>query len=63
MLILSRHIGEEIVLGEMGEIKIILVGFEKGQARIGISAPRAMPVDRREIYDLKQKEKQIKKAA
>ncbi len=63
MLILSRHIGQEIILGELGEIKIMLVGFRKGEVRIGITAPRTVPVDRKEIYDLKQKDKQENKKA
>ncbi len=61
MLILSRYIGQEIVLGEKGEIKIMLVDLRNGQARIGISAPRNVSINRKEIHDLKQKEKEAHK--
>ncbi len=62
MLILSRHIGEQIIAGEQGEIRIVLVGFEKdGQARIGVVAPSSVPISRKEIYDKMQKEKQNNK--
>ncbi len=64
MLILTRHIGEQIVVGNQGEVKIVLLGMDRGQVRVGITAPSAIPVHRKEIYDRIQKEKQgTKKAA
>ena len=49
MLILTRKIGESILVGD--DIEIILTELNKGSARIGIKAPRSMPVYRKEIYD------------
>lgn len=63
MLILSRHIGEQIVAGEHGEIRITLLGMDRGQVRIGIVAPSSVPVHRKEIYDRIQKKKQAAKKA
>ncbi len=63
MLILSRHVGEQIIAGEHGEIKITVVGFDRGQVRIGVTAPSAIPVHRKEIYDRIQKGKQEHKNA
>ena len=52
MLVLSRKIGEEIVIG--GNIRITVVAIRGGQVRIGIVAPEAVKVDRQEIHDRKQ---------
>ena len=57
MLILTRHIGEQIVAGEHGEIKFKLLEIDGGQIRVSITAPGAIPVYRKEIYDRIQKEK------
>ena len=50
MLILTRRIKEELVLGD-DEITIEILGIKGNQVRIGINAPRDMPVHRREIFD------------
>ena len=63
MLMLTRHVGEQIVVGEHGEIRITVMGFDKGQVRIGIIAPNNIPVHRKEIYDQVQKKKQENKKA
>lgn len=49
MLILSRKEGERIMIGD--DIEIILIKSRFGAARIGIKAPRDLPVHRREVYD------------
>lgn len=49
MLILTRRIGESIKIGENVTIKV--VGCRKGQIKIGIDAPRELPVHRQEIYE------------
>jgi len=51
MLILTRHIGEKILMGEIGEIKIKILGVRGAIVKIGISAPSNMPVHRQEIFD------------
>lgn len=52
MLVLSRKKNEAIVIGE-GEDKVLIVVVEiRGdKVRIGIEAPKEMPVHRKEIYD------------
>jgi carbon storage regulator len=49
MLVLSRHIGEEIVIGD--EIRVTVVAVQGDRVRLGITAPRSVPVDRLEVYE------------
>jgi len=48
MLILTRGIEESIIIGE--DIKITVLGVKGGRVRLGIDAPKEIPVDREEIY-------------
>ena len=48
MLVLSRHRDESIMIGDDIEITVLAVMGEK--VRIGIEAPRSVPVFRREVY-------------
>ncbi len=56
MLILSRRPHESIRIS--GQIRITLLGFKGGQARIGIEAPANVAVDREEIYFKKREEEE-----
>jgi len=47
MLVLTRHVGQEIVIGN--DIRIVLLEVRGEQARIGIDAPPAVRVDRLEV--------------
>ena len=49
MLVLSRKIGEEIVIGD--DIHIAVVAIHGEKVRIGVSAPKAVVVDREEIHE------------
>jgi carbon storage regulator len=49
MLVLSRHIGEEIVID--GEIRVMVVGVQGKTVRLGVAAPPAIPVYRKEIHE------------
>jgi carbon storage regulator len=49
MLILTRKIGEEITIGENVTVKVLAV--QEGQVKIGIVAPRALKIYRKEIYE------------
>lgn len=48
MLVLSRRIGEEIIIG--GEIRVRIVDIQRGRVRLGVTAPRSVSVDRSEVY-------------
>ena len=49
MLVLTRQAGEEIVVGD--DIRLKVISIVGNQVRLGIEAPRQIPVFRREIYD------------
>ncbi|MCH8046049.1 MAG: carbon storage regulator CsrA [Planctomycetes bacterium] len=55
MLILSRKLGEQIVIAD--NIVITVVEIRGDKVRLGIEAPREVPVHRKEIYELIQREK------
>ena len=55
MLVLTRKSNESIMIGD--EIKISILAISGEKARIGIEAPRAVPVFRKEVYDGLAKEK------
>ncbi|MXY65141.1 MAG: carbon storage regulator CsrA [Gammaproteobacteria bacterium] len=48
MLILTRRIGESVFIGE--EVRMTVLGVRGTQVRIGINAPKNVPVHREEIY-------------
>lgn len=48
MLILTRRIGESVYIGE--EIRMTVLGVRGTQVRLGINAPKDVPVHREEIY-------------
>jgi carbon storage regulator len=61
MLVLSRQKDESIVIGD--DIEIVIVDVRGDKVRLGITAPKEIPVHRREIYDAIQREKAEAKAA
>jgi carbon storage regulator len=54
MLILARHIGESIVIGD--QIEVSVVDIKGDQVKLGINAPRVVPVFRLEVYRAIQEE-------
>ena len=56
MLVLSRHRDESIMIGD--EVTITIVDIRGDKVRLGIDAPKEIPVHRREVYDAIMKERQ-----
>lgn len=56
MLILTRRIGETLVVGD--EVTVTVLGVKGNQVRLGVNAPKNVAVHREEIYERIQKEKQ-----
>ena len=48
MLILTRRVGEKLIIGE--DVTVTVLGVKGNQIRIGIDAPRDVPVNREEVY-------------
>jgi carbon storage regulator len=61
MLVLSRQRDESIMIGD--NVEIIIVDVRGDKVRLGIAAPKDIPVHRREIYDAIQREKNEKAEA
>lgn len=55
MLILTRRVGESLMIGD--DVKVEVLGSHGNQVRIGIDAPKQVPVHREEIYQRIQAEK------
>ena len=49
MLVLTRRVGEEIVID--GGIRILITGVKGEQVRIGVTAPPSIRVDRKEVHE------------
>ncbi|MBV1951926.1 MAG: carbon storage regulator CsrA [Cycloclasticus sp.] len=55
MLILTRKVGESLVIGD--DVSIVVLGVKGNQVRIGVDAPKSVSVHREEIYNKIQDEK------
>ena len=57
MLILTRRVGEKLIIGNDGGVTVTVLDVTGNQARIGIDAPKDVAVHREEIYQRIQREK------
>ncbi len=53
MLVLTRNINEQIIIGD--NITITVVSVHGDRVRLGIDAPKEVPVHRREVYEAIQR--------
>ena len=56
MLILTRRIGETLKIGD--NVTVAVLGVKGNQVRVGIEAPKSVPVHREEIYERIKREQQ-----
>jgi carbon storage regulator len=49
MLVLSRKLNQSIVIGD--EIRLVVVSIDRDTVKLGIEAPRSVPVHRSEVYE------------
>jgi carbon storage regulator len=56
MLILTRRVGETVMIGD--EVTITVLGVKGNQVRVGINAPKSVAVHREEIYERIKREQE-----
>ncbi len=49
MLVLSRKLNQSIMIGD--DVRIVVVSVDRDTVKLGIEAPRAIPVHRSEVYE------------
>jgi carbon storage regulator len=54
MLILTRRVGETVVIGD--DVTVTVLGVKGNQVRLGVNAPKEIAVHRQEIFERIQKE-------
>ena len=57
MLVLSRYKDESIMIGQ--DVEIVIVDIRNGKVRLGINAPKHIPVHRKEVYEAIHRQKTV----
>jgi carbon storage regulator len=61
MLILTRRVGETVVIGD--DVTVTVLGVKGNQVRLGVNAPREVAVHREEIFERIKRERSDEEAA
>ena len=61
MLILTRRVGETVMIGD--DVTVTVLGVKGNQVRVGVNAPKEVPVHREEIYERIRHETEATNAA
>ncbi|HEX9877540.1 MAG TPA: carbon storage regulator CsrA [Gammaproteobacteria bacterium] len=61
MLILTRRVGETVVIGD--DVTVTVLGVKGNQVRLGVNAPKQVAVHREEIYERIRREQAHEEAA
>lgn len=56
MLILTRRVGETVMIGD--DVAVTILGVKGNQVRVGVNAPKEVSVHREEIYERIKREEQ-----
>ena len=59
MLVLSRHRDESIMIGD--DVVVTIVDIRGDKVRLGVEAPKEVPVHRREVYDAIANEQRVER--
>lgn len=57
MLVLSRKVNEKVIIGE--NIVVTVVDIDRGRIRLGIDAPKDLPIHREEVLDRMNKKPEL----
>lgn len=55
MLVLTRKIGERIMIGD--DVEVVVIELRPDRVRLGISAPKEVEVHREEVYNARREDK------
>ena len=61
MLVLSRKVGQVIKIGD--DVEVVVEEIDRGKVRLGVRAPLAVQVNRKEVQDRIDQQKRVSNAA